>query len=192
MFPESPPFHGSIEVICGSMYSGKTEELIRRIRRVQFAKLHVKCFKPKTDSRYHEENVVSHNSNSIHSTVVEHSSEILDLAPGLHVVAIDEAQFFDQNLPNVCNTLANWGIRVIVAGLDMDFQGNPFGPMPHLLAIAEHVQKVHAICERTGDLAHYSFRTTPNEELIALGEKESYIPLSRKAFIELSTKSQNK
>ena len=186
MFLESTPsnLQGSIEVICGSMFSGKTEELIRRIRRVQFAKQEVKCFKPSIDTRYHNSDVVSHDQNSMSSTVVEHSSEILIACGNATCVAIDEAQFFDEELPNVCNTLANRGIRVIVAGLDMDFQGKPFGPIPHLLAIAEHVTKVHAICAKTGELANFSFRQTPNESLVQLGEKDVYIPLSRSAFKE--------
>lgn len=175
---------GWIEVICGSMFSGKTEELIRRLKRAQFAKQKVEIFKPEVDKRYDEEEVVSHDANSIHSTPVSNSSNILLLAHDVEVVGIDEAQFFDDNLPEVCNKLANSGIRVIVAGLDMDFKGRPFGPMPHLLAIAEYVTKVHAICVRTGKLAHYSHRISAGEKLVELGERDLYEPLSRDAFIE--------
>ena len=173
---------GSIEVICGSMFSGKTEELIRRLRRAQFAKLHVEIFKPKTDTRYDENAVVSHDLNSIHSTPVENAASILLLGANTQVVGIDEAQFFDEELPNVCNQLANRGIRVIVAGLDMDYQGRPFGPMPALMAIAELVTKVHAVCMQCGGPASYSFRTVENEAKILLGEKESYEPRCRICF----------
>lgn len=175
---------GRIEVICGSMFSGKTEELIRRIKRAQFAQMSIKCFKPTIDTRYHESDVVSHDKSAIASMTVEHSSSIIPLSEGVQVVAIDEAQFFDDQLPEVCNTLANKGIRVIVAGLDMDFQGKPFGPIPNLLAIAEHVTKVHAICVKTGDLANFSFRKSAENDLVQLGETHNYMPLSRKAFIE--------
>jgi thymidine kinase len=173
---------GWIEVICGSMFSGKTEELIRRLRRAEFAKQKVEIFKPGVDIRYSEQEVVSHDETSIRSTPVSHSSQLLLLASDVEVVGIDEAQFFDDGLPEVCNQLANMGIRVIVAGLDMDYQGRPFGPMPHLLAIAEFVTKVHAICVETGHLAQYSFRHIPGDSLVQLGEKESYVPLSREAF----------
>jgi thymidine kinase len=173
---------GWIEVICGSMFSGKTEELIRRMKRAEFAKMKVEIFKPKIDNRYHEEEVVSHNQNSIRSTALEHSSQILLLTSDVEVVGIDEAQFFDPGLPDVCNELANQGIRVIVAGLDMDFMGRPFGPMPQLLAIAEFVTKVHAICVETGNLANFSYRHAQGESVVQLGEKESYVPLSREAF----------
>ncbi|HEY8403542.1 MAG TPA: thymidine kinase [Flavobacteriales bacterium] len=173
---------GWIEVICGSMFSGKTEELIRRMRRAEFAKMKVEIFKPKVDNRYHDEDVVSHDANSIRSTAVEHSSQLLLLTSDVEVVGIDEAQFFDDGLPDVCNELANQGIRVICAGLDMDFMGRPFGPMPHLLAIAEFVTKVHAICVETGNLAHYSYRYEGGDSLVQLGEKESYVPLSREAY----------
>jgi thymidine kinase len=181
---------GWIEVVCGSMFSGKTEELIRRMKRAQFAKQRVEIFKPAIDTRYHEEDVVSHDSNAIQSTPVPSSNNILLLADGVEVVGIDEAQFFDDNLPNVCNQLANRGVRVIVAGLDMDFQGRPFGPMPHLMAIAEYVTKVHAICVRTGKLAQYSHRLTDSEKVVELGATDSYIPLSREAYIE-ATKQQS-
>jgi thymidine kinase len=175
---------GWIEVVCGSMFSGKTEELIRRMRRAEFAKMSVEIFKPKVDNRYSESEVVSHDSAAIRSTPVEHSSQILLLGGGVEVIGIDEAQFFDDGLPEVCNELANQGVRVIVAGLDMDFQGKPFGPMPHLLAIAEFVTKVHAICVKTGNLANYSYRTSEGDQLVQLGERESYLPLSREAFNE--------
>ncbi|MFN6378074.1 MAG: thymidine kinase [Flavobacteriales bacterium] len=176
--------HGWIEVICGSMFSGKTEELIRRMKRAEFAKMKVEIFKPKIDIRYSEENVVSHDQTAIRSTAIEHSSQLLILASDVEVVGIDEAQFFDEGLPEVCNQLANMGIRVIIAGLDMDYLGRPFGPMPHLLAIAEFVTKVHAICVQTGNLAHHSYRISEGDNLVMLGEKESYIPLSREAFNE--------
>ena len=170
---------GSIEVICGSMFSGKTEELIRRMKRAQFAKLPVQIFKPALDVRYAENEVVSHDSNSIPSTPVEHSSAILLLGGDAKVVGIDEAQFFDDELPNVCIQLANRGIRVIVAGLDMDFQGRPFGPMPNIMAVAEDVYKVHAVCVKCGAPANYSYRITNNENIVLLGEKESYEPRCR-------------
>lgn len=173
---------GWIEVVCGSMFSGKTEELIRRMRRAEFARQKVGIFKPATDNRYHESDVVSHDKRTIDSTAVQHSAAILPLAAELEVVGIDEAQFFDEALPRVCEQLADSGVRVIAAGLDMDFQGRPFGPMPQLLAIAEYVTKVHAICMRCGELAHYSHRTTPSERLIVLGEKDSYEPLCRQCY----------
>lgn len=173
---------GWIEVICGSMFSGKTEELIRRLKRAEFAKMKVEIFKPKVDVRYSEEEVVSHDRTTIRSTAIEHSSQLLILASDVEVIGIDEAQFFDDGLPEVCNALANQGIRVIIAGLDMDYLGRPFGPMPHLLAIAEFVTKVHAICVQTGQLAHHSYRMTEGDSLVQLGEKESYVPLSRQAF----------
>lgn len=173
---------GSIEVICGSMFSGKTEELIRRLRRAQIAKLNVEIFKPRTDIRYDENAVVSHDLNSIQSTPVENAASILLLGANTEVVGIDEAQFFDDELPDVCNKLANKGIRVIIAGLDMDFQGKPFGPMPALMSIAELVSKVHAVCLQCGGPATYSFRTVPSESKILLGEKESYEPRCRTCF----------
>lgn len=176
--------HGWIEVICGSMFSGKTEELIRRMKRAEFAKMKVEIFKPKIDVRYSEDNVVSHDQTTIRSTAIEHSSQLLILASDVEVVGIDEAQFFDEGLPEVCNQLANMGIRVIIAGLDMDYLGRPFGPMPHLLAIAEFVTKVHAICVQTGNLAHHSYRISEGDNLVMLGEKENYVPLSREAFNE--------
>jgi len=173
---------GWIEVICGSMFSGKTEELIRRLRRAEFAKLKVEIFKPSVDIRYSEGEVISHDDSSIRSTPIQHSSQLLLLTGDVEVVGIDEAQFFDDGLPEVCNQMANMGIRVVVAGLDMDFLGRPFGPMPQLLAIAEFVTKVHAICVETGNLAQYSYRHIPGESVVHLGEKESYLPLSREAF----------
>lgn len=173
---------GWIEVICGSMFSGKTEELIRRLKRAQFAKQKVEIFKPAIDTRYHEEMVVSHDANEIRSTPVPVAENIRILAQGCDVVGIDEAQFFDEEIVAVCNDLANSGIRVIVAGLDMDFKGNPFGPMPALMATAEYVTKVHAVCTRTGNLAHYSFRKSSDEKLVMLGETEEYEPLSRAAY----------
>jgi len=182
---------GWIEVVCGSMFSGKTEELIRRMRRAEFAKMKVEIFKPRIDNRYHEENVVSHNQTSIRSTVVDHSSQLLLLTGDVEVIGIDEAQFFDDGLPEVCNQLANQGIRVIIAGLDMDFMGRPFGPMPHLLAIAEFVTKVHAICVQTGNLANYSYRHVPGDSVVQLGEKESYVPLSRMAYTQAMQQRKN-
>ena len=173
---------GWIEVICGSMFSGKTEELIRRLKRAQFAKQKVEIFKPEVDTRYHDEMVVSHDANEIRSTPVPVAGNIRILAQNCDVVGIDEAQFFDDEIVSVCNDLANSGIRVIVAGLDMDFKGNPFGPMPNLMATAEYVTKVHAVCTRTGNLANYSFRKSQDEKLVLLGETEEYEPLSRAAF----------
>lgn len=173
---------GSIEVITGSMFSGKTEELIRRLRRAQFAKLPVEIFKPEIDVRYDEQEIVSHNSNRIPSTPVGHSSAILLLSADTKVVGIDEAQFFDDELPNVCVQLANRGIRVVVAGLDMDFKAQPFGPIPALMAIAEHVTKVHAVCVRCGAPAAYSYRLNEREERVMLGEKESYEPRCRACY----------
>lgn len=179
-------FSGSIEVICGSMFSGKTEELIRRLKRAQIAKLNVEIFKPKTDTRYDETAVVSHDSNSIQSTPVESSAAILLLGTNTQVVGVDEAQFFDDELPEVCNKLALKGIRVIVAGLDMDFQGKPFGPMPNLMAIAEHVTKVNAVCMQCGSPAVYSYRTVASEAKVLLGEKDSYEPRCRACYHNLS------
>jgi thymidine kinase len=173
---------GSIEVICGSMFSGKTEELIRRLKRAEFAKQKVEIFKPIVDTRYHETHVVSHDSNSIASTPVESSGNIILMASDVKVIGIDEAQFFDDGLVDVCNQLANSGIRVIVAGLDMDYQGKPFGPIPQLMAIAEHITKVHAICMSCGNIANYSHRITDNTSLILLGETDNYIPLCRDCF----------
>ena len=186
MFLENTVNHkeqfGWIEVICGSMFSGKTEELIRRLKRAQFARQKVEIFKPAIDVRYNDEKVISHDANEIRSTPVPAAANIPILADGCDVVGIDEAQFFDDEIVRVCNDLANKGVRVIVAGLDMDFKGNPFGPMPNLMATAEYVTKVHAICTRTGNLAQYSYRKAKSEALILLGEVEEYEPLSRAAF----------
>jgi thymidine kinase len=177
-----PGKRGSIEVITGSMFSGKTEELIRRLRRAQFAGLKVEIFKPSMDKRYSESRVVSHDEKSIFSTPVDNSSAILLLAGEVDVVGIDEAQFFDNSIVDVCNELADNGIRVVIAGLDMDFMGNPFGPIPALLAIAEYVTKVHAICMRCGSLAQYSFRKSDEEQVVVLGEKDKYEPLCRSCY----------
>ncbi|PLX21116.1 MAG: thymidine kinase [Salinivirgaceae bacterium] len=179
---------GWIEVIVGSMFSGKTEELIRRLKRAQIAKLKVEIFKPKIDVRYSEDEVVSHDATAIRSTPVDSAGNILMLALGNDVVGIDEAQFFDQNLVNVCRELADQGVRVIVAGLDMDFLGKPFGPMPHLLATAEYVTKVHAICVKCGGLAQYSHRVVMAEELVLLGEKDEYEPLCRRCYNRVNKK----
>jgi len=173
---------GWVEVICGSMFSGKTEELIRRLNRAKIAKQKVEIFKPSIDTRYDEEDVVSHNANKIQSTPVDSAEQILLMVNEVSVVGIDEAQFFDNQLVSVCNKLADRGIRVVVAGLDMDFKGVPFGPIPHLLATAEYVTKVHAICMQCGDLAQYSHRTIQGDDLVVLGETESYEPLCRTCF----------
>ncbi|CEN50903.1 Thymidine kinase [Capnocytophaga canimorsus] len=175
---------GWIEVICGSMFSGKTEELIRRLRRAQFAKQKVEIFKPAFDTRYDDVMVVSHNANEIRSTPVPAAANIMLLADGCDVIGIDEAQFFDDEIVTVCNDLANRGMRVIVAGLDMDFKGKPFGPMPALMATAEYVTKVHAVCTRTGNLANFSYRKSANENIFLLGEQEAYEPLSRAAYFK--------
>ena len=180
---------GWIEVICGSMFSGKTEELIRRLKRAQFAKQKIEIFKPSIDLRYNDELVTSHDQNQIRSTPVPAAANIPILADGCDVVGIDEAQFFDNEIIKVCNDLANTGVRVIVAGLDMDYQGNPFGPMPGLMATAEYVTKVHAVCTRTGNLANYSYRTSSKDDLVILGEKENYEPLSRSAFFNVKKKN---
>lgn len=173
---------GWIEVICGSMFSGKTEELIRRLKRAQFAKQKVEIFKPSVDTRYDENEVVSHDANAIHSTPVPNSSNILILADDVDVVGVDEAQFFDMGLVDVCNQLANSGVRVIIAGLDMDYRGKPFGPIPGLMATAEYVTKVHAICMKCGELANHSHRFLQQDGLVVLGEKESYEPLCRSCY----------
>lgn len=175
---------GWIEVICGSMFSGKTEELIRRLRRAQIARQKVEIFKPAVDTRYDDEDVVSHDERSIHSTPVETSSQILLYVNNIDVVGIDEAQFFDNELASVCNKLAEMGIRVIVAGLDMDYTGKPFGPMPALLATADYVDKVHAICINCGGLAQFSHRTSGQEGLVVLGEADRYEPLCRRCYYE--------
>ncbi len=186
MFSENKlrEFHrrGAIEVICGSMFSGKTEELIRRLKRAKIAKQKVEIFKPMVDVRYSDTAVVSHDSNSIHSTPVAHSSDILSQINDVEVVGIDEAQFFDMDIVEVCNILAKRGVRVIIAGLDMDFKGIPFGPMPHLCAIADDVAKVHAICVHCGQLANFSHRLVAQEGQVLLGEKNEYEPLCRNCY----------
>ena len=173
---------GRIEVVCGSMFSGKTEELIRRLKRAKFAKQRVEIFKPSIDTRYSEEDVVSHDRTSIPSTPVESSGSILLLTSEIDVVGIDEAQFFDDGLVDVCNELANRGVRVICAGLDMDFRGKPFGPMPALMAVADDVTKVHAICVRCGSLAYVSHRFVEGEKRVLIGETETYEPLCRECY----------
>ena len=173
---------GRIEVVCGSMFSGKTEELIRRMRRAQFARQKVEIFKPSIDTRYSEEEVVSDDRNAIPSTPIDASAQILLLATDIDVVGIDEAQFFDEGLVDVCNELANRGVRVIVAGLDMDYKGVPFGPIPSLCAIADEVTKVHAICVRCGALAYVSHRKVSNDRRVLLGETDEYEPLCRECY----------
>ena len=182
MFLESPKKAGSVEVICGSMFSGKTEELIRRLKRAQFAKQKVEIYKPCIDVRYSEDKVVSHDSHSIPSTPINTPAAMLQLSNDVEVVGIDEAQFFDETLVDVVQQLANKGIRVIIAGLDTDFLGKPFGPMPALMAIAEDIQKVHAICVRCGSPANHSHRLIKNEQLVVLGEKDEYEPLCRHCY----------
>ncbi len=186
MFLESqinyPMQNGSIEVICGSMFSGKTEELLRRLKRAEFSKLNIAVFKPQVDKRYDYQKVVSHDDNAIKAISIESAKDILKLTNEVQVVAIDEAQFFDSELVAVCTELANSGTRVIIAGLDMDFLGNPFGIMPELLAIAEHITKVHAICIDCRAIANHSFRKTNDTNLIKIGEKEEYKPLCRDCF----------
>jgi len=179
---------GWIEVVAGSMFSGKTEELIRRLRRAEIARQKVEIFKPSIDVRYSVTDVVSHNENSIRSTAVDNSATILLLSGNVDVIGIDEAQFFDIGLIDVCNKLADMGIRVIVAGLDMDFKGQPFGPVPGLMASAEYVTKVHAICMRCGNLAQFSHRLSDTDKLVVLGEKEAYEPLCRECFFDLEHK----
>ena len=180
---------GWIEVIAGSMFSGKTEELIRRLRRAEIARQKVEIFKPSIDVRYSSTDVVSHDENTIRSTAVDNSATILLLAGNVDVVGIDEAQFFDVGLIDVCNKLSDMGVRVIVAGLDMDFRGKPFGPMPGLMASAEYVTKVHAICMRCGNLAQFSHRLSDAEKLVVLGEKGAYEPLCRECFFDLGLAS---
>ena len=173
---------GRIEVVCGSMFSGKTEELIRRMRRAEFARQRVEIFKPAIDTRYSEEDVVSHDMHAIPSTPIDSSAQILLLSSEIDVVGIDEAQFFDNGLVEVCNQLANNGVRVIVAGLDMDYKGVPFGPIPALCAIADEVTKVHAICVKCGNLAYLSHRTVDNDRRVLLGETAEYDPLCRECY----------
>ena len=175
---------GRIEVICGSMFSGKTEELIRRLKRAKFARQRVEIFKPSIDTRYSDIDVVSHDSNSIPSTPIDSSASLVLLASDVDVVGIDEAQFMDKGLPEACNMLAAAGVRVIVAGLDMDFRSRPFGPMPELCAIADEVTKVHAICVRCGALAYISHRTVEGERQVMLGEQAEYEPLCRTCYIK--------
>ncbi|MBP1671083.1 MAG: tdk [Bacteroidetes bacterium] len=182
MFLESAKKEGWIEVICGSMFSGKTEELIRRLKRAKFANQSVEIFKPMIDVRYSVSEVVSHDSNAIRSTPVESPSSILLYAGDVEVVGIDEAQFFDRSIVDVCQQLASNGVRVIVAGLDMDYLGKPFGPMPDFMAVAEYVTKVHAICVKCGNLAHHSHRITKSDKLVVLGEKDAYEPICRHCF----------
>lgn len=179
---------GRIEVVCGSMFSGKTEELIRRLKRAKFAKQKVEIFKPAIDTRYSEEDVVSHDHTSIPSTPVESSGSILLLSSDIDVVGIDEAQFFDQGIVDVCNELANRGVRVICAGLDMDFKGLPFGPMPALMAVADDVTKVHAICVNCGSLAYVSHRIVAGDKRVLLGETGEYEPLCRECYMQANGK----
>lgn len=190
MFLENNKHKGWIEVICGSMFSGKTEELIRRMKRAQFANLRVEIFKPSIDVRYSEEEVVSHDANAIQSTPVESAQNILLMTADVDVVGIDEAQFFDDGIVDVCRKLADSGIRVIVAGLDMDYMGLPFGPMPALMATAEYVTKVHAICVRCGDLANHSHRLTEDDKQVLLGAHDTYQPICRHCFNELRGKKE--
>ena len=180
---------GRIEVICGSMFSGKTEELIRRLKRLKYANQSYKVFKPEIDTRNKKNIIKSHGKIEIKAKTVTSAKEIIDLSNNVDVIGVDEAQFFSEDLVDVCNTLANRGTRVIVAGLDMDFSGKPFGPMPNLMAIAEEVTKVHAVCSETGEPALYSYRKGKNDNVVLLGEKDEYEPLSRKAFI---SKMKNK
>lgn len=181
---------GRIEVICGSMFSGKTEELIRRLKRAKFARQKVEIFKPAIDTRYSEANVVSHDSHSISSTPIDSSATLLLLTSDIDVVGIDEAQFFDNGLIEVCNELANNGVRVIIAGLDMDFRGKPFGPMPQLCALADEVSKVHAICVKCGQLANFSHRTVKNDKQVLLGETSEYEPLCRQCYLKAVEKDK--
>ena len=177
-------FKGRIEVICGSMFSGKTEELIRRIKKVELADEKYIIFRPKIDSRNPENKIISHAKNEISASIVSSPKEILDLSVNYSVIGIDEAQFFDQSIVDVCNVLANKGHRLIIAGLDMDYEGNPFGPMPNLMACAEDVMKVHAVCVETGNPAGYSYRKDSSDNLVLIGEKKEYKPLSREAFVK--------
>ena len=192
MFLESAKKAGSIEVICGSMFSGKTEELIRRMKRAQFAKQKVEIYKPCVDVRYSEDKVVSHDFHSIPSTPIDSPAKMLELSSDVEVVGVDEAQFFDSSIVEVVQTLANKGIRVIIAGLDTDFLGKPFGPMPALMAVAEDIQKVHAICVRCGSPANHSHRLSKSEELVLLGEKDEYEPLCRHCYNAAVEAEKNK
>lgn len=190
--PNNDASYGWIEVICGSMFSGKTEELIRRLKRAELAQQKVAVFKPSMDQRYAQNNVVSHDSNEFEALAVNNARELLTRAQGYEVIGLDEAQFFDSEIVAVCNTLANEGMRVIIAGLDMDFKGVPFGPMPQLMATAEYVTKVHAICSQTGRLAQYSYRLDPNDDLVLLGETQEYQALSRAAFVQAMQERNSK
>lgn len=185
-FPGEGRQNGWIEVVCGSMFSGKTEELIRRLKRAQFANQKLLLFKPVIDNRYHEENVVSHQGSSLKALPVNNSSEILDIWTNEKVIAIDEAQFFDEGIVEVCNSLAKKGVRVILAGLDMDYMGEPFGPMPKLLSIAEYVTKVHAICVSCGNLAQFSHRTASETGQVLVGAIEKYKPLCRTCYNKIA------
>jgi len=185
-FPTEGRQHGWVEVICGSMFSGKTEELIRRIKRAQFANQKLLLFKPAIDNRYSEESVVSHQGNALEAKIISGSNEIWNHWTNERVVAIDEAQFFDENIVAVSNDLAKKGVRVILAGLDMDYLGNPFGPMPHLLSIAEYVTKVHAICVSCGNLAQFSHRTAEEKTQVLVGAVEKYEPLCRSCFNKIA------
>lgn len=185
-------FKGRIEVICGSMFSGKTEELIRRIKKVELADEKYIIFRPKIDSRNPENKIISHAKNEISASIVSSPKEILDLSVNYSVIGIDEAQFFDQSIVDVCNVLANKGHRLIIAGLDMDYEGNPFGPMPNLMACAEDVMKVHAVCMETGNPAGYSYRKDSSDDLVLIGEKKEYKPLSREAFVKKMVKRNKK
>jgi thymidine kinase len=195
MFLENPAYNneqfGWIEVICGSMFSGKTEELIRRIKRAKIANQKFKVFKPTMDSRS-KNFIESHDESKLASTEVKHSSEILNNIEDCQVVAIDEAQFFDDGIVNVCNQLANKGVRVIIAGLDMDYLGNPFGPIPNLMAVAEYVTKVHAVCKKSGNIANYSFRKNKKKDIVVIGEKDKYEPLSRSIYYKKMNKNKKK
>lgn len=191
MFLEKNNNAGCIEVICGSMFSGKTEELIRRLKRAQFASQKIAIFKPSIDVRYSEEEVVSHDFHSLKSSPITDASQMLGIPADVQVVGVDEAQFFGENLVEVCQTLANRGVRVIVAGLDTDFRGQPFGPMPALMAVAEDVQKVHAICVRCGALANHSHRLSRKKDLVLLGEKDVYEPLCRACYNKAVTEDES-
>ena len=184
----SDTFKGKIEVICGSMFSGKTEELIKRLKKVELNGLKYIVFRPKLDSRNPENKIISHAKSEISASIVSSAEEILKLSKEYSVIGIDEAQFFDRSIVKVCNTLANQGVRIIVAGLDMDYEGNPFGPMPYLMACAEEVTKVHAICVETGNPAGYSFRKNESNNLVLIGEKKEYSPLSREVFFKKMAK----
>ena len=182
MIAENHRRSGCIEVVCGSMFSGKTEELIRRLRRAQFANQKIATFKPQVDNRYSDMDVVSHDAHSITAKPIADAADMLSIDPEIQVVGIDEAQFFGMNLIEVCQTLADRGVRVIIAGLDTDYLGKPFGPIPSLMAIAEDVQKVHAICVRCGNLANHSHRLSKSKDLVVLGEKDIYEPLCRDCY----------